>query len=303
MKYGLKRALLFAGFAVLALTAHATFAAPDQREALDVEATPVSVALPAGTKLIRDVAYGADPRQRFDVYAPAQAKAAPVIFMVHGGAWFLGDKTSRGVVENKLARWAPQGFIVISVNYRMLPQAAAIEQARDVARALAAAQEQAARWGGDRRKFILMGHSAGAHLVALVSASPAISGDLTITPWLGSVLLDSAALDVEQLMAARHARFYDRAFTGDREYWKAASPFHALTQAEPPILAVCSTRRDDSCPQARSFVAKAASLGMRTEVLEVNLSHKEINQRLGAAGDYTNAVERFMRGLDGGNVR
>jgi arylformamidase len=253
--------------------------------------------LPAGAKVVRDVPYGSDRRQRFDVYIPANAKSAPVLFMVHGGAWFLGDKAERNVVANKVARWLPRGFIVVSTNYRMLPGAAPIEQARDVARALAAAQDRAASWGGDRTRFILMGHSAGAHLVALLAAAPSISAGIVSTPWLGTVALDSVALDVTKIMEARHARFYDRAFGRDPEYWKAASPFHALTSPGRPILLVCSTRRSDSCPQASGFAAKAASLGMKAEVLKEDLSHMQVNERLGEKPGYTQAVEAFFASL------
>jgi len=223
-----------------------------------------------------------------------------VIFMVHGGAWSLGDKGARSVVENKVTRWVPRGYILVSTNYRLLPKAAPIEQARDVARSLAVAQDMAASWGGDRSRFILMGHSAGAHLVALLATSPSISSGIVPTPWLGTVALDSAALDVVAIMEARHARFYDRAFGRDREVWKAASPFHAVTGTGQPILLVCSTQRQDSCPQASRFVAKASSLGRRTSLLEQNLSHREINQRLGEAGSYTEAVESFLDSLTAG---
>ena len=142
---------------------------------------------PAGIRVVRDVPYGSDERQRFDVYGPVHVKDAPVIFMVHGGAWSLGDKAARAVVENKVARWVPKGFIFISTNYRLLPQADPIEQARDVARALAVAQDKVASWGGDRGKFILMGHSAGAHLVLLLTTDRSISSDIVATPWLDVV--------------------------------------------------------------------------------------------------------------------
>ncbi|MEN6586272.1 MAG: alpha/beta hydrolase [Sulfuricella sp.] len=257
-----------------------------------------SASLPAGMRVERDIPYGSDAQQRFDVYAPAQAEGAPVIFMVHGGAWSMGDKAAQAVVENKVARWVPMGFIVVSANYRLLPKADPVEQARDVARALAAVQDKAASWGGDRTRFILMGHSAGAHLVSLLATTPSISSGLGSTPWLGTVSLDSAALDVVKIMERRHARFYDRAFGNDPKYLRSASPFYALAGAGRPMLLVCSTRRDDSCSQARPFVAKAASLGTSASVLEQDLSHQDINQRLGMEGSYTAAVESFMASLD-----
>jgi arylformamidase len=259
----------------------------------------LALALPAqaGMRVLRDVAYGPDARQRYDVYAQQEARGEPVIFMVHGGAWAFGDKGAATVVDNKVARWVPRGFAFVSVNYRMLPDAAPLEQARDVARALAAAQAQAASWGGDGARFILMGHSAGAHLVSLIAAAPRIALELGARPWLGTVELDSAALDVERIMSKRHLRLYDRAFGRDPADWAAASPLARLSARAAPFLAVCSTRRTDSCPAASAFVAKARSLGTRASVLEENLSHREINAQLGEDGEYTRAVEAFLDAL------
>jgi len=257
----------------------------------------LAAALPAAaadTRIVRDVAYGPDARQRFDVYAPPEARGAPVIFFVHGGGWAFGDKSNRGVVHNKTARWLPRGFVFVSANYRMLPEADPLEQARDVARALAAAQAQAASWGGDPARFILMGHSAGAHLVALIASAPGIALDFGARPWLGTVELDSAALDVERIMRASHLRLYDRAFGNDPAYWAKASPLARLSAAGAPFLAVCSTRRADSCPAARDYAAKARALGTRASVLEENLSHRQINEELGEDNDYTRAVESFL---------
>lgn len=262
----------------------------------DEPAGPVS--LPVGVRLLRDVPYGKDDRQRMDVYLPRQASAAPVILMVHGGGWRWGDKGMKTVVENKVARWVPRGFVFISVNYRMLPDAGPAEQAQDIARALAAAQSQAASWGGDPARFILMGHSAGAHLVALLSASPEQAFTLGAQPWLGTVSLDSAALDVVETMKARHLRLYDTAFGSDPTYWKSTSPFHALSGHATPLLAVCSSRRSDACPQAKQYAARARSLGVQAAVLEQDLSHKDINQTLGLESPYTEAVESFLSSLD-----
>ncbi|HET6765134.1 MAG TPA: alpha/beta hydrolase [Longimicrobiaceae bacterium] len=258
----------------------------------------VDVALPAGTRMVRDVAYGRDPRQRFDVYAPRDARGAPVIFMVHGGGWSRGDKAMANVVRAKVARWVPRGFIVISTNYRMVPDADPVEQARDVARAVAAAQRQAAAWGGDRTRLVLMGHSAGAHLVALLSSDPALAAAQGAAPWLGTVVLDGGTMDVVETMEHRHFPLFDNAFGRDPAFWRAASPLHALKAGGPPVLLVCSSRRSDSCPQARAFAGRAAALGRRAQVLPENLSHTQVNATLGEQGAYTTAVERFLASLD-----
>lgn len=255
--------------------------------------------LPPGVRVLRDVPYGGDPAQRMDVYLPAQGAArAPVIFMVHGGGWRRGDKAMRSVVENKVARWVPRGFVLVSTNYRMLPDTRPIEQARDVARALAGAQGRAASWGADRDRFILMGHSAGAHLVSLLAAEPALAYDRGALPWLGTVALDSAALDVVAIMQGPHLPLYAAAFGDAPAYWRAASPLQQLQAGGAPFLAVCSTRRRESCPQARRFVAEADRLRMQARVRGEDLSHRQINEDLGTPTDYTAQVEVFLAGLD-----
>jgi acetyl esterase/lipase len=290
---------------LLALTGNSAYAGLFRDRAMqgseleqDDESTSGSVALPPGAKLLKDIAYGEADAQKMDVYLPAHAEHAPVILMVHGGGWRRGDKAMSQVVDNKAARWLAQGYIFISINYRMLPKADVLTQADDVARALAAAQSHADAWGGDPAKFILMGHSAGAHLVALLSAAPARVQAQGAHPWLGTVVLDSAALDVVKIMQSRHYRLYDKAFGKDETFWKSASPFHALSATALPTLLVCSTTRPDKpCDQADAFAAKAVALGVRAEVSGQALSHKEVNQTLGLPGAYTDTVDRFMRSL------
>lgn len=252
--------------------------------------------LPPGTRVLDGVRYGDGAKETFDVYAPANAHDAPVIFMVHGGGWRRGDKSARGVVQNKVAHWVPRGVVVISVDYPLLPTPP-LEQARFIARALAVAQRDAPQWGGDPHAFVLVGHSAGSHLVSLISAEPALATSQGALPWLGTVALDSAAFDVTTIMQGRHFRLYDEAFGSDPATWAAASPTLQLRAKIAPFLAVCSSRRADSCAQANAFAAKARALGSRVEVLPVDMRHGEINADLGLPSAYTAAVDRFLAGL------
>ena len=259
---------------------------------------------------IRDRPYGADPLQRMDVYLPAAGSAAssaavasgmraPVIFMVHGGAWRTGDKAMSRVVQEKVARWVPKGFVFISVNYRLYPAVNVLQEAQDVAMALAAAQSRAASWGADASRFILMGHSAGAHLVSLINASPTLAQREGAWPWLGTVSLDSAALNVPVVMTAPHYPFYDEVMGANPLFWAAVSPYHALSGPVPPFQFVCSTERPDHpCLQAQGMARRVRDLGGRAEVLPQELTHGEINAQLGLESAYTRAVETFMASLD-----
>jgi acetyl esterase/lipase len=254
--------------------------------------------LPQGVRRIPDLAYGPDRAQRLDVYAAETGvRDAPVIVMVHGGAWKLGDKSMQAVVENKVARWVPRGFVFVSIGYRMLPQSDVLTQADDVARALAYVQSHATQWGGNAGRVILMGHSAGAHLAALLTAAPQLAQRQGAQPWLGTIALDSAAFNVEAIMESRHFGLYDDAFGADPAYWRAVSPIKQLAGPTPPLLAVCSSQRAASCDQAQAYVRKANGMGNRAQLRSENLSHRDINMQLGLPGAYTDAVEQFMREL------
>lgn len=259
-----------------------------------------AVALPAGAKAVRNVAYGGDPAQRFDVYLPKGVRRAPVFFFVHGGGWAMGDKTNPGI-ENKIDFWLAKGYAVIAANYRMLPEAPPLLQARDVAQAVAEAQRRAGQWNLDPARFVLAGHSAGAHLVALLGAAPKTLAEAGAQRPLGVVSLDSGALDVPALMdMPRLPKLYRDAFGEDRNYWMAASPQHQLNRTALPMLIVCSSERrfpTSPCDEGRTLAQKAAQLGVRMQVLPVPMSHAQINRGLGLSSAYTEAVAEFVDSL------
>lgn len=252
---------------------------------------------PPGTRVEHDIAYGADPAQRLDLYRPAKAAGAPILIIVHGGGWSRGDKANPGVIDNKVNHWLPQGFLFVSVNYRMLPGANPIEQADDVARALAFVQAHAREWGGDAGRVVLMGHSAGAHLVALLAAAPGIAKAQGAAPWIGTIALDSAAYDVPAIMESQHLSLYDDAFGSDQQLWHDASPMLRLESVPAPMLLVCSTKRADSCPPAEAFAAKVQALHGRATVAPVDMTHAEINQLAGTEGAYTATIDTFLKSI------
>lgn len=255
---------------------------------------------------LKDVAYGAEDLDKLDVFLPKTARhaaPAPIIMMVHGGGWCVGDKAGASMTANKVARWAPKGFIFVSINYPMVNDGAdALAQANHVAKAAAFVQANAGKWGGDAARLILMGHSAGAHLVSLVNADARIRQANGVRPILATVSLDAGAIDVVKQMPRVYpflkAR-YREAFGDTEAEWIAASPFHQLDPAAAPWLGVCSTtRKDDPCGQARAYADKSNGLGIRAAVLPERKNHGAINKELGAPGDYTEGVETFMASLD-----
>lgn len=242
--------------------------------------------------LQKDIPYGSDKEQKLDVYAPAQVKDAPVIVMVHGGAWRLGDKAYGCTVEPKATDYLAHGYIFVSVNYRMRDAVTPLTQAEDVAAAVNYVRAHAVEWGGNAQRMVLMGHSAGGHLVTLLSANPAHFG---LKPWRGTISLDSAAMNVETIMQAEHRAFYDEAFGKDPTLWRKVSPYYRLVKGGVPMLLVCSTRREEeSCGQAAVFAKKALQLGGQTTVRPEDLSHRDINCALGTKSAYTDAVDGFI---------
>jgi acetyl esterase/lipase len=125
-----------------------------------------------------DLAYGDDPQQRLDVYLPkvagtapragrpVQAAPAPIVVFWHGGRWSFGDKSDYRFVGAALAEL---GCVAVLANYRHYPQVKMPGFMDDAARAARWAQAHAAEYGADPQRFYLMGHSAGAHLAALVT--------------------------------------------------------------------------------------------------------------------------------------
>jgi len=256
--------------------------------------------LPDSTRVLRNYAYGPDARQKLDVYrADGPVHDAPVIVMVHGGGWITGDKGLPGVVGAKGVRWLAHGFLFVSVNYRFVPHVDVPAQAGDVARALAVVQAKARDWGGDPDRIVLMGHSAGGHLAALLAEDPARWKATGLKPWLGTVSLDSGVYDIEALMRQRHFALYDTAFGNDPATWTAISPAASIKADATPLLAVCSRGRvDQSCAHARDYADRARALGVRVEVLPEPLSHGDINGQLGHPSSYTSLVEHFLGSLD-----
>jgi arylformamidase len=130
----------------------------------------LSITLSAQEKLTptkSDVPYATPTadRQILDIYAPPNAKNAPVVFWIHGGGWQAGDKTS---IQIKPKAFVEKGFVFVSTNYRLLPNVDMGTIIRDVAKSLGWVHANIAKEGGDPKRIFVMGHSAGAQLAALI---------------------------------------------------------------------------------------------------------------------------------------
>lgn len=246
----------------------------------------------------KDLRYGPDAAQLADVYTPESLApspaGAPILVMVHGGSWLYGDKGEPVVIDQKLARWLPLGFVVVSVNTRMLPAARPEAQAEDLGLAVAWIQRQAVAWKADPSRILLMGHSSGGHLLALLAADDAMRQRTGAHPWLASVILDGAAFDLPEIMSKEHASFYEDAFGTDPARWLPASPAEHLSGPNPPTLLVCSTLRRFSCQRTQEYADRLTAQGGHAQVLPVARDHGQINSDVGADNQETQAIIEFI---------
>lgn len=116
----------------------------------------------------RDLAYGADPRQRLDVYTPKQRGTgrAPVLVFFYGGGWTSGRRQDYAFAGHALAS---RGFVVVVPDYRVAPAHPYPDFVQDAAAAVRWARDHAADYGGDPGRIVLAGHSAGAYLAMMLA--------------------------------------------------------------------------------------------------------------------------------------
>ncbi|TFZ59184.1 alpha/beta hydrolase [Methylorubrum sp. Q1] len=123
-----------------------------------------------GRLAIRDAAYGADPRQRLDVFVPTVPVArAPVLVFFYGGSWNSGSKDDYAFAAQALAA---QGFVTVLPDYRLYPKVRFPDFLKDGAAAIAWVRDNIAAQGGDPSRIVLAGHSAGAYNAAMLGLDP-----------------------------------------------------------------------------------------------------------------------------------
>lgn len=117
--------------------------------------------------VVSDIAYGDLDRQSLDVYTPRTAdRASPLIVFFYGGGWRDGKKENYEFVASSLTE---AGYAVIVPDYRLFPDVSFPSFVEDGALAVSWAVENAREHGADPSRLFLMGHSAGAHIAALLS--------------------------------------------------------------------------------------------------------------------------------------
>lgn len=115
----------------------------------------------ASRRVASGLGYGPDPRHALDIFAPRSGAGPwPVIYFVYGGSWSMGDRRYYEFVGRSLAA---AGFVVVVIDYRLVPDVEYPAFLEDVAAGVAWTVEHIAQYGGDPARIALMGHSAGAY--------------------------------------------------------------------------------------------------------------------------------------------
>jgi triacylglycerol lipase len=192
---------------------------------------------PAQCVVQRDVAYGPDPRQRLDVFAPLEpAAAARTVFVyVHGGGFVQGDKGAADApFFNNVGAWAVrQGYVGVTVTYRLAPAHPWPAGSADLHAAVEWLRANVAAVGGDPQRIVLCGQSAGATHVAGYIAGHGRSD--ASRPPLAAAVLVSGVFDLTQVGdSINHAAYYG----ADRSVDAQRSTLDALARTSVPCLYV-----------------------------------------------------------------
>ena len=253
----------------------------------------------ASAKISSTVVYGQDARQQVDLYTPDDAVGdAPLVVFVHGGGWQIGN---RSLVQAKPQHFKEAGYVFASAGYRLLPDAPVEQQAADLGAALKALRAQAETGGFDPDTIVLMGHSAGAHLAALVASDPQYAGD-AFGAIRGVVLLDGAGYDVMTAAATPTMELptlYKDVFGTDPARQKALSPItHVGGKDAPHWLALYVAERPGSKMQSEALMGALAKAGKDASAVAITgTDHGRMNRELGteAGKAQTEAVDAFLK--------
>ena len=252
-------------FAALSAITHSASA---QRTFSDA---PAKFQPPPGVRFIADQQYReGSPIWRVDVALPEKPAAAalPTIVMVHGGGWSGGDKDGG---RNQICHWAKRGYVGVTIRYRLLSEAPFPACIEDVKCAVRWLRAHARQFHVDPNRIGAFGHSAGAHLVAMLGVCPASAG-LDTGPWPEQSSLVNAVGGVAtptDLLNGRELRRFEGATEEDRRALaKKCSPITYVSADAPPFLLVHGTT-DGTVPPDNStrFVAALREAGAK----QVNL--------------------------------
>jgi arylformamidase len=251
----------------------------------------VAPAFAADLRTDRDLAYvePKNERQTLDVYAPTEGKDHPVVFWIHGGGWQAGDKKE---VQAKPQAFVDKGFVFVSTNYRFVPNVTIQEIARDIAKSIRWVHDHAKDYGGDPNTMLVMGHSAGAQLAALICTDDRYlkAEGLSLAIIKGCVPVDGDTYDVPMQIASvdqRNADGYKRKF-GDADSQKDLSPVTHVAKGKgiPPFLILHVAEHPETKAQSQRLARALQEAGVSAKAYPADgKTHNSINNDLGTPDD------------------
>lgn len=225
-------------------------------------------------RLARAIAYGGHPRQKLDICRPAGAVAAPVVVFFYGGAWRSGSKELYRYVAKALAR---RGYVAVVPDYRVYPQARYPDFLEDAALAVRWVKDNVGGFGGDPGKMFLQGHSAGAHIAAMLAID---------ARWLAKVGL-APGRDIAGLIGLSGPYDYLplrdetlKAIFGGADRLET-QPIHHVAPGVPPALLMTGGR--DRLVEAGNSVRLAARLTAAGNVATVKIYRRAGHYLVAAA--------------------
>lgn len=258
----------------------------------------------------REIRYANDGHERhvLDVYAPANARNLPVVFWIHGGGWQTGDKSDVAV---KPQWFMDKGFVFVSTNYRLLPKVDMETLTRDVAKACGWVGQHIAEHGGDPKRILVGGHSAGAQLAALICTDPRYlkAEGMNFQSLIGCIPVDGDTYDIPAIIETaetrRRVHHQPPATYGHREKFgndpAKHIDFSAVTHVAkdkgiPPFLILHVVNHPDTSAQAQRFGAVLKAAGIPTTVFGAReTTHVRLNDELGLPADpATKALTTFV---------
>jgi arylformamidase len=222
------------------------------------------------------------------------------VVWIHGGGWRQGDK--RGI-QGKPQAFVDKGYVFVATNYRFIPQVSVKEMTGDVAKAIRWAHDHAKEFGGNPNSIFVMGHSAGAHLAALVCTDERYlkAEGLSLGIIKGCVPVDTAAYDVSLRFTQSGAEkaSQGKAIFGDSDAsHQDLSPISYVGKVKsiPALLILHVADRPDSKAQSEHFGKALQSAGVSATVVAAEgKTHGTINSDLGLPDDKpTKALFEFM---------
>ncbi len=251
----------------------------------------------ADIEVRRNIAYTepADTSRRLDVYTTDDAKGWPIMVWIHGGGWKQGDKAG---VQAKPVAFIDHKFVFVSINYRFIPDVTVQEMAGDVAKAIHWVHGHVAEIGGDPNKIYIAGHSAGAHLAALVAVDESYlkAEGMSLTDLKGCVPVDTAVYDIAaqlKRIPAIRVRTYHPVFGDDPAIQTKLSPITHVVKGKgiPPFLILHVADRPDSTAQSNAFAKALKEAGVSASTYPAEWkNHGSINVDLGKADDKPTAA-------------